>query len=147
MRTRTIVVAMLVLGTSLWSMGAEAKRPRKRVVKVTYAEPAVGTAGVGVCTQGSSCVFVDPLPGERHIKVKITDDLGLPVNATLIQDTDGDGNYLAPTDNHIHFCGQTGLIRIAPSTVTVWVWRNPGANPPCPGVASSGKVAVTFFKR
>lgn len=139
----TLVVG--VLGASGADAGKRKKKPRQRTVEVPYSQPAVGTAGIGVCFQGSSCVFVEPLPGERSVSVEISDELGLPVYASVIQDTSGDGNYLATDDATTHICGETAEpIEIEPQTVTVWVWPGPGAPPPCPGVASSGTVKLTF---
>ena len=125
----------------------KAKKKPSRVVETPYTEPAVGTAGFGVCLQGSSCVFVEPMPGEKFVQIDISDDLGQPVFASIIQDTSGDGNYFAADDKTTHICGQTAEpIEIEPSTVTVWVWRGPGGPPPCPGIASSGVVKTTFSK-
>lgn len=147
-----IVMTVALLVGALGIPGAEAKRkkkkPRPRTVETPYTEPAHGTAGVGLCFQGSSCVFVEPIKGERYVTVEITDDAGLPVYASVIQDTNGDGSYLATDDATVHICGSTAEpIEIEPKTVTVWVWRGPGASPPCPGVASSGVVKTTFSKR
>ncbi len=115
--------------------GAEAakrkkKPPRQRTVETPYSEPAVGTAGIGVCFPGSSCVFVEPAKGEQYVSVEIEDELGLPVYASVIQDTSGDGNYLATDDRTVHICGATDEpLEIEPTTVTVWVWRGPGLVP------------------
>lgn len=138
-----------VLGTSEADAQKRKKKPRReRTIEMPYSEPALGTAGIGVCFQGSSCVFMEPARGERFVSVEITDDLGLPVYASIIQDTSGDGNYLATDDDTTHICGSTTEpLEIEPSTVTVWVWQGPGAVPPCPGLASSGVVKATFSNR
>jgi hypothetical protein len=144
-RPLAVLVGLILAAGALAAPGAEAKKPKKRTVETTYTEPALGTAGVGVCFQGSSCVFVEPLPGEKRVSVKVVDELGLPVYASIIQDTSGDGNYLATDDRTVHICGSTTKpLKIEPSTVTVWVWQGPGAVPPCPGFASSGIVKTTF---
>jgi hypothetical protein len=144
-RALAVLVGMTVLVGAFGPSGAHAKKPKKRTVKTPYTEPAVGAAGLGVCFQGTSCAFVEPMPGERYVSVEIVDDLGLPVHASIIQDTSGDGNYLAADDETVHICGKTTEpLKIEPSTVTVWVWRGPGAPPPCPGMASSGVVKTTF---
>jgi hypothetical protein len=151
-RALTVLVALILLVGALAAPGAEAKKRKKkpsrtRTVETTYSEPAVGTAGIGVCFQGSSCVFVEPVKGERYASVEITDEFGLPVYASIIQDTSGDGNYLATDDSTTHICGKTTEpLEIEPSTVTVWIWQGPGAVPPCPGLASSGTVTTTFSK-
>ena len=140
-----MLVGLILVAGALAAPGAEAKKRKKRTVETTYTEPALGTAGVGVCFQGASCVFVEPMPGERRVSVKVVDELGLPVYASIIQDTSGDGNYLATDDRTVHICGSTTKpLKIEPSTVTVWVWQGPGAVPPCPGFASSGTVKTTF---
>ncbi len=144
-RPLTIVLAASLLVGAFGTTDAGAKRAKKpRTVETKYTEPAVGAAGAGVCFQGSSCVFVEPLPGEKFVSIEIVDDLGLPVNASVIQDTNGDGNYLID-DGVIHICGETTEpLKIEPGTVTVWVWRTPGLVPPCPGTATSGTVKTTF---
>ncbi len=144
-----LALLVAVLGTSDAEAKKKKKKPRReRTVEMPYTEPALGTAGVGVCFQGSSCVFVEPAQGERFATVEITDDLGLPVYASVIQDTSGDGNYLATDDETVHICGSTTEpIEIEPSTLTVWVWQGPGVVPPCPGFASSGTVKVTFSNK
>jgi hypothetical protein len=146
---RRLLVMLLGLALIVGALDAPVagakKRQKKRTVETPYTEPAVGAAGLGVCFQGSSCVFVEPLPGERYVSIEIVDDLGLPVYASVIQDTSGDGNYLAVDDETVNICGQTEEpLKIEPSTVTVWVWRFPAAPPPCPGIASSGVVKTTF---
>jgi hypothetical protein len=145
-----IAIATIVVFAALGSPVAVAKKPKKsapkeRTVEMPYTDPAVGTAGFGVCLQGTSCVFIDPLATEHYVSIEITDDLGLPVYASIIQDTSGDGSYFALDDQTTHICGKTDKpIEIEPQTVTVWVWRTPGASPACPGTASSGTVKATF---
>ncbi len=142
----SILLGLGLLVGVIGASGAEAKKPKKkRTVETPYTEPAVGALGMGVCFQGTSCVFVEPMPGERYVSVEIVDDLGLPVSASVIQDTSGDGNYLATDDETVHICGETTEpLKIEPGTVTVWVWRGPGLVPPCPGLASAGVVKTTF---
>lgn len=77
-----IALALALVAASFVAPAAQAKKkkkPRPRVVETTYTEPAIGTAGMGVCFQGSSCVFVEPLSKERFVDVEITDESGLPV--------------------------------------------------------------------
>ena len=145
-RVLTIVLGACLLAGALAVPGAEAKKPKKkRTIETPYTEPAIGAAGVGVCLQGQSCVFVEPGPGEKYVSIEIEDDLGLPVSASVIQDTSGDGNYLAVDDETTHICGATEEpLKIEPGTVTVWVWRTPGQAQPCPGIASAGVVKTTF---
>ena len=130
------------------ALPAEARKPKaqKRVIELPYAEAAVGAAGAGVCFQGSSCLFYGaPAAGEKHFAVEIEDDLGQPVPASVIQDTNGDGNFLVTDDLTVGICGATDEpVELEPGkAVSVWVWRA-GVNPPCPGTASSGTATATF---
>jgi hypothetical protein len=153
---RTIAVSLtaaLILGAVALPADAGKKRKKKRIKRVmelSYTEPAYGTAGIGLCFQGSSCLFYGPpAPKEKFFSVEIEDSLGQAVNASVIQDTNEDGNYLATDDLTVHICGATEEpIEIEPKKeVAVWVWQGPGVNPPCPGGASSGTATATFSNR
>ena len=139
------VASMLIGSLALPAEAGKKAKPRK--LQIEYVEPAYGTHGVGVCFEGSSCAFFgDPLGKERFVSVTVEDDLGTDVYATLIQDTNEDGNYLATDDLTVGFCGSTAEpVEIEPGKgVSVWVWQGPGANPPCAGGASSGTITTTF---
>lgn len=145
MRSRWLVLAAGALAAAVLPAHAEDKVTRTEEVR--YSDPAIGTAGIGLCFQGDSCVFVEPEAGEKYVSVEIADDVGpLPVYASIIQDTSGDGSWLVTDDRTTHICGAT----VAPieivegKTVTVWIWEGPGASPPCAGVATSGTVTLTF---
>lgn len=147
---KTIVlglVATLVVGSAGVPAGAAKRpKPKKRSMELSYTEPALGAAGAGVCLQGSSCLFYGPpAAGEKLFQVVIEDDLGHPVPASVIQDTNGDGNFLVTDDLTVGICGATeDPVEIEPGkAVSVWVWRA-GANPPCPGTATSGTATATF---
>lgn len=147
---KTIVVGLVAaLACATGSLPADAakrSKPKKRTIEMPYAEPAVGAAGAGVCLQGSSCLFYGaPAPGEKYFGVVIEDDLGQPVPASVIQDTNGDGSFLVTDDLTVGICGSTDEpVEIEPDkAVSVWVWRA-GANPPCPGTATSGTATATF---
>ncbi|MGH2753821.1 MAG: hypothetical protein ACRDLB_05250 [Actinomycetota bacterium] len=149
---RIVAVALagsLLLGTT--ALPAQAGKKRKeRKVELSYSEPAIGTAGAGVCLQGSSCLFFGPPGrGEKFFTVEINDDLGVSVYASVIQDTNEDGSFLVTDDLTVDICGATEEpIEIEPGKdVSVWVWRTPGANPPCPATASSGTAEATFSNR
>ncbi len=119
------------------------------MIELAYSEPALGTAGLGVCFQGTSCLFYGPpAAGETSFSVEIEDDLGHPVPATVIQDTNGDGSYLATDDLSVGICGKTEepVDIEAGKAVSVWVWRA-GATPPCPGTATSGIATATFSRK
>ncbi len=147
---KTIVVGLVVTvaaGTlSVPAGAAKRTKPKKRSIELPYSEPAVGTAGLGICFQGSSCLFYGPpAAGEKRFSVTIEDDLGQPVPASVIQDTNEDGNFLVTDDLTVDICGATEEpVEIEPGkAVSVWVWRA-GANPPCPGTATSGTATGTF---
>lgn len=145
-----MLLLMLLVGSLVPATADAAKRKKsaRRVAKLPYTEPAYGTAGFGLCFQGSSCVMFPVLTGEKYVSIEIKDDLGTPVYASIIQDTSGDGSWLAHDDYTVHICGETPEpIEIEPGLdVTVWVWQGPGLMPPCPGVASAGTVKATFTK-
>ncbi len=148
MRKTIVAVAVASVVIGALSVPAHAgKKAKPRKLEMTYSEPAHGTAGIGVCFQGSSCAFFgEPLGKERFVAVTVEDDLGTDVYASLIQDTNGDGNFLATDDLTVNFCGvTTEPVELEPDkAVSVWVWQGPGANPPCAGGASSGTVTATF---
>lgn len=148
---RRVIVVGLVVALACVAMGvpagaAKRPKPKKRTMELPYTEPAVGAAGAGVCLQGSSCLFYGPpAAGEKLFSVVIEDDLGQPVPASVIQDTNGDGSFLVADDLTVGICGATDEpVEIEPGkAVSVWVWRA-GANPPCPGTATSGTATATF---
>ncbi len=150
MRKAILIALTAALVTAALSVPAGAAKKTKKMqrkVELTYTEPAFGTAGVGLCFQGSSCVFFgNPAPKERYVNVEIEDDLGQPVYASVIQDTNGDGSYLPPDDLIVDICGKTtDAVKIeANKPVSVWIWQGPGVKTPCPGVASAGTVTATF---
>jgi hypothetical protein len=147
---RKTIVALTVTSMLLGALSVPAqagKKAKPRKLEIEYTEPAHGTSGVGVCFEGTSCAFFgDPMLKERFVSVTVEDDLGTDVYASVIQDTNEDGNYLATDDLTVGFCGSTGEpVEIEPDkAVSVWVWQGPGPNPPCPGGASSGTITTTF---
>ena len=147
---RRAMVAMAigaVLAASVAAPAHAGKKPKPRSLEISYTEPAYGTSGVGLCFEGTSCAFFgDPLLKEKYVSVSIEDGLGTDVFASVIQDTNEDGSYLASDDLTVHFCGSTAEpIEIEPDKgVSVWVWQGPGPNPPCAGGASSGTITATF---
>lgn len=148
------LIAVVLVGVMLVAAGAPGsaarkKGPKARTMKLGYTNHAYGTAGVGVCFQGESCLFFGPPQGkERYFAVDIEDDLGGDVYASVIQDTNGDGSYLATDDLTVGICGATTeAIEIEPDKpVSVWVWQGPGADPACAGTASAGTATATFSK-
>ncbi len=149
MRKTIVVASVVALACAAATVPADAAKrpkPKKRTMELTYTDAAVGAAGAGVCLQGSSCLFYGPpAAGEKTFSVVIEDDLGQPVPASVIQDTNGDGSFLVTDDLTVGVCGATDdPVEIEPGkAVSVWVWRA-GANPPCPGTATSGSATATF---
>jgi hypothetical protein len=143
---RLIGLLALAVGLGAAAIPVRAEEKVQHTEEVPYSDPAIGTAGIGICFQGDSCVMVEPEEQDRYATVDIVDSLGLPVYASIIQDTSGDGSWLATDDYTVHICGRTtGPIEIKPGkTVTVWVWEGPGLDPPCAGVATSGVVKITL---
>lgn len=146
-RTIATVLLGIVAVASLGVPATAGKKAKPRKAELTYSEPAYGTAGVGVCFQGASCAFFGaPQGNERFVSISVEDDLGTDVYASVIQDTNEDGNFLATDDLTVHFCGATAEpVEIEPGkAVSVWVWQGPGVTPPCAGGASSGTITATF---
>ncbi len=144
-RLALALALVLVVGALASPAAGRGRKAKPRKIELTYSEPAFGTAGFGLCFQGSSCLFFDLLPKERFVSVAIEDETGMPVYASVIQDTNEDGGYLRHDDLTVDICGKSeGPIEVEPGKPTsVWVWQGPGASPPCPGVASSGKATIT----
>lgn len=154
MRKITIVMLLALVAPGLLASpvtaGKKKRPPKPRKIELSYAAPAYGTAGAGVCFQGESCLFFGPpVKKERFFSVEIVDDLGTAVYASVIQDTNEDGNYLATDDLTVPICGETEepieIERAKP--VSVWVWQGPGADAACPGGASSGTATATFSSK
>ncbi len=148
-RTALIVALVLVVGALGGPAAGRARKAKPRKLQLTYSEPAFGTAGFGLCFQGSSCLFFDLLPKEKFVSVALEDDSGLPVYASVIQDTNEDGSYLRHDDLTVDICGESeGPIEVEPGKPTsVWVWQGPGVAPPCAGVASSGTATIGLSTR
>lgn len=146
-KTLIAVIVGAVLSSALVAPVHAGKKAKQRKVEMPYSEPAYGTAGIGVCFQGASCAFFGPpLRKERYVSVSIEDNLGTDVYASVIQDTNEDGNYLATDDLTVNICGETvePIELETGKPVSVWVWQGPGLDPPCASAASSGTVTATF---
>jgi len=136
-----------VIGLSAPGSAAKKKAPKPRKMQLAYTNHAYGTAGAGVCFQGESCLFFGPPERkEKFFQVEIEDDLGGDVYASVIQDTNEDGNFLVADDFTVGICGKTTEpIELEPNkAVSVWVWQGPGADPPCAGTASAGTATAIF---
>ncbi len=148
--TAMLLALIVAASVAAPASAGKSRKTKARKMKLAYSAPAYGTAGLGLCFQGESCLFYGPPAGsERFFSVKIVDDLGTPVYASVIQDTNGDGSYLATHDLTVPICGETEEpIEIEPSQpVSVWVWQGPGVEAACPGLASSGTATGTFSSK
>ncbi len=141
-----ILATALVLGAFAAPSAQAAKKKKKgRVATGTYDGPAIGAAGIGICFPGTlGCFGFGSAANEHSVEVKIEDNAGTPVYASVTQDLNGDNQ----ADTGTNICGASeGPIPIeAGYEVTIFIWEGPGTNPACPGVATSGKITVKFMK-
>jgi hypothetical protein len=147
---RTVVVALLIsLIAGLLIAPAEARR-RRRIVqraRAAYETPALGHSdaviGCLLVADGLDCVNFIPRAGMKYLRLQIRDQSGTSTYAAVSQDLDGDG--VGDVD-YPNVCGKTAKpIKIRPGyEVTVFINAGPGADPPCPGVGTSGTVRATF---
>lgn len=141
-----IAVGALLLGAfAAPATGAKKKKKKKpaaRTVEATYDSPAIGMGGVGgVCLGSNGCVMFATSSNESFMALKGDDQSGQKVFLRVVQDTDGDGT----NEGVASICGETSEpIPITPGVqVSIFIYAV-GANPPCPGPATSGKVTATF---
>lgn len=144
-RIFALLLAALLATTVLATSSVAGKGKSKgRKATATYDSPAIGGGdATGVCSGSNGCVEFGVAAKETTIDLVIEDAAGLPVSATVGQDTDPS----TPTIEVVgRFCGETEEpLQIEPGIpVTVWLWLLPGANPACPGVATSGSVTATL---
>ena len=137
-------MAIAIVAGSLAAPSAAGRKPKARKATAVYDSPAIGGGdATGVCSGSNGCVSFGVGPKETTLTLTIEDAAGLPVSATVGQDTDPSN---ATTEVVGRFCGTTEEpMTIEPGiAVTVWLWLLPGANPACPGAATSGTVTATF---
>lgn len=139
-------VAMLVVAAFAAPASAGKKKkkspPAPRTAEGTYDSPAVGIGGVGgACLGANGCVEFAITSSEAYLTLSAEDGSGSTVFMRITQDPDGDGQV----EGVASVCGESAEpIAIAPGVpVNVFVYPV-GANPPCPGVATSGTVTATF---
>jgi len=116
MKKALIIALVLGLLAGAMSAPATAKKKKKkkakrveRVVEVDYQGPGVGASSpggsVGYCYQfpvSDACLTVVPMPGEKYIKIEVTDASGTAIAGFISQgDLDGDGIG----DLYGEFCG------------------------------------------
>lgn len=144
---RKLFVASLLAGLIVGSVVAPSdakKKRRERNAEATYTSPAVGSASAtGTCPGDNGCARFPVGSKERYLQLEIADDSGMPVSATIGQDTDPSN---ATVEVVGRICGETEEpLAIEPGVeVVVWVWVLPSASPPCPGMATAGTVKAIF---
>jgi hypothetical protein len=148
MRKATVVLLMIAVVVGSLVAPADARKKKKtRKAVATYASPAIGNADLtGTCL--GECPTFGVATTERYLTLKIEDDSGLPVSATIGQDSNPDDNF---TDRIGEVCGETEQpIPVMPGAqVIVWVWATPrlgviAGGGPCLGAATSGTITATF---
>ena len=151
------IIGLLVLGLIFGSLigTAEAKKKKKKVkapVKVTveqsgtYQTPSFIVAGACSQSDAQGCVtFGAPEASLSYITVNITDQTGLPVSASIQQET-GVNEAGVPQDSLIAaFCGKTDSPVAIDTSLEVHIWVDPNPSPDCaPAAATTGTVDVTF---
>lgn len=144
---RKIITVVLSAALVLGAFGAPAaeagkkKKAKPRKASATYDNPSIGSSdlgglGIGIPSFGTAA-------NESLMTVKITDETGLPVPASVSWDTDGDGI----SDTGFEVCGETEepMPIEGGHTINVFLWVLPSST--CPvGTATSGTVDVTFRK-
>ena len=149
---KVIAIALSVgLLAGAYAMPADAKKKKKKVVKVTrevqgtYAAPATV---VGNCTQtdGVGCMTIPAGSEEKFLTAKVTDSSGQPVLVSVDADLDGD---MQSETNYGFFCGETTEpIAIDPGAQIIF-WVSAVTDAPAradcpPGQGTSGTLDVTF---
>ncbi|MGH2757409.1 MAG: hypothetical protein ACRDI3_06440 [Actinomycetota bacterium] len=133
----TLVVGLMA-GALTSAEAAKKTKKKTRTAKSTYEAPAIGSGG-GVCLGATnSCGDIATGPDERFVMIKIVDQAGFDVYATVGQDLDGD----SLTDTSTEICGKSEEpIPIEPGVaVTIFPWAV--GSPTCPGVATTGTVTA-----
>lgn len=141
MRKTIAVLLGLILLSALSGAPVDAKKKPKRVIR-KYSEPyeasSIGTSdGTGTCVDTNGCVFLGIGPNEHFLSFEIVDDTGLPVAATVGQDSDTSDGFVTRIAD---VCGKTEEpIPIQPGLqVTIWIWALPSATLQCFGFGTTG---------
>lgn len=139
------LTGLVVMGGLVAPAQAQKKKkpPKPRTMEAPYQAPAIGAAGLGVCSPGTiGCIGFPSTSQETYVKVEVTDSVSPMVYATITQDLNGDNQ----ADTSTGLCTATEeAVPIDPGfEVTVFVWEGPGPDPVCPAAATSGTIKVTF---
>ena len=146
-----LLAASLAIGAFSAPM-ADAKKKKKkkkqviRAAEATYDSPAIGHPNVIVgCIGANGCATFGVGAKERFASFNIVDSSGTPVYGVGGQDLDGD--QLA--DTSFEFCGTTEKpVPVEPGyEINIFLSPVTGADPVCPGVATSGTVEAKFSNK
>lgn len=147
-----LIAAMLVIGAAEPTHAAGAKKERRATARYLFPAPAVHPthppAGqtTTVCVQtgapdeGGGCVFFPTRPGERFVDLEVRDATGLPVQAFVAIEDEGQGDWRP-------FCGETDEpLRVYGTVTVIFYAYTPVGLPPCPGAATTGSVEAVFSR-
>jgi hypothetical protein len=159
MRRAISVVLALGLLTGAFIGPAEAGKKKKkaapvkveRVVEYPYTGPGIGAstlvAAAGYCyPEPTACAVFAPEPGEKYIKIEVTDATGTTIAGSINQgDLDGDGIG----DLYGEFCGaheEPLELLNAEATFQLSMYSGTcyGTATPSPSVMTQGVVKITF---
>lgn len=146
-RMMTVLLSVVLLVGAFALPQAEAGKPKKKTRKASgaYELPALGVAGLGLCSPGTiGCVPFPLAAGEKFVSLTINDSTGAPVFASITQDVDGDNT----ADESVDICGKTDKpVAVKPGVeVLVFIWEGPGRaeSGVCAGASSSGTIDAVF---
>ena len=143
MKKLVALILMVAVAAAFVAAPAEAgkkkkkKAPAPRVQELRYENPAVGTAGAAGCL---GCPSFSTGPGERFLKVEVTDDVSPIGYVDISYDSDGDGI----SDTGVTVCGATeGSVEV-PESTTFAVFPYVIPSPFCVGSSTAGTLKLTF---
>jgi hypothetical protein len=151
MNARKSTIAVLVgalIGSLFVSQSAEAKAPKARTLKGTYATPAVGILGQGggQCFRdgGRGCVEFTTKEADHLLSITVTDASGKPVYASISQDKVSDDGQVHQTTQVAEICGSTAkpVVIDGGYPVDVFIWEGPSPDGACSGPATQGTVTA-----
>jgi hypothetical protein len=142
----TSILVGLLAGALVAPVEAAKRKPKSRSAQGSYDNPALGIPGVAGSGAAGGFYEFAVMPKERKVAIKIVDDGGQAVTATLSQNTNPD---TPQWEIFATICGKTSKpLAIAPNlAVRVSVYTTPGRDQfTCTGVASSGTIKATFSR-
>lgn len=152
-KTIAVILAAGLVGGALLAAPADAKKRRKKPVKVerteeaAYTIPVVGhTDAAGGCNfggqQGLGCVSFIPSATENYVSFDVADVTGQTPYVSVTQGVDASGFAI----NVGSFCGKTAApMAIQPGVeITLFINAGPGITGSCEGAAVQGTVTATL---